>query len=35
MSQIIIDVGANPNDGTGDPLRVAFTDINYNFTENK
>ncbi|CAB4163801.1 PKD/Chitinase domain containing protein [uncultured Caudovirales phage] len=33
MSQIIIDVGANPNDGTGDPLRVAFTDINYNFTE--
>jgi hypothetical protein len=33
MSQIIIDVGANPNDGTGDPLRVAFTDINSNFTE--
>jgi hypothetical protein len=28
-----INLGANPGDGTGDPLRVAFTKINSNFTE--
>ena len=28
-----INVGALPNDKTGDPLRVAFTKINANFTE--
>ena len=33
MAQIIIDTGAAANDGTGDPLRTAFTDINTNFTE--
>lgn len=31
-SQEIINIGANPNDGTGDPLRVAFDKINNNFT---
>ena len=33
MAQIIIDTGAAANDGTGDPLRTAFTDTNTNFTE--
>lgn len=33
MSQQIINLGATPNDGTGDPLRTAFTKINSNFTE--
>ena len=33
MSQIIIDVGAAPNDGTGDPLRDAFIAINNNFSQ--
>lgn len=33
MSQYIINVGAAPDDGTGDPLRTAFTKINANFTE--
>lgn len=32
MSQEIINVGAVANDGTGDPLRTAFTKINNNFT---
>lgn len=31
-SQEIINIGANPNDGTGDPLRVAFDKINNNFS---
>jgi len=33
MSQEIINVGALPNDGEGDPLRVAFTKINNNFSQ--
>lgn len=33
MTQQIIDVGAIPNDGEGDPLRPAFVKINENFTE--
>lgn len=33
MSQQIIDVGTNPNDGTGDPLRDAMVKVNSNFTE--
>jgi hypothetical protein len=33
MTQQIIDIGANPNDGTGAPLRNAFNDVNENFTE--
>lgn len=33
MSQQIINTGALPNDGEGDPLRTAFTKINNNFTE--
>jgi hypothetical protein len=33
MSQEIINTGALPNDGDGDPLRTAFTKINNNFTE--
>lgn len=33
MSQEIIDIGVIANDGTGDPLRVAFDKINNNFTE--
>ena len=33
MAQQVINVGALPNDGTGDPLRVAYQKINSNFTE--
>jgi trimeric autotransporter adhesin len=33
MSQQVIDVGTSASDGTGDPLRDAFTKINDNFTE--
>ena len=33
MSQVIIDVGNNANDGTGDSLRVAAGKINTNFTD--
>lgn len=31
MSQEIINIGAAPNDGTGDPARTAFTKTNDNF----
>jgi len=33
MAQEIINIGTTPNDGTGDPLRTAFTKVNENFTE--
>jgi hypothetical protein len=33
MPKQIINLGTIANDGTGDPLRVAFTKINQNFTE--
>ncbi len=33
MAQQTIDIGAVPNDGTGDPLRDAFDKANDNFTE--
>jgi hypothetical protein len=33
MTQQIIDTGAAANDGTGEPLRDAFTAVNENFTE--
>jgi len=33
MAQQVIDVGTSASDGTGDPLRDAFTKINENFTE--
>jgi len=33
MSQQVINVGALPNDGQGDPIRVAFQKTNNNFTE--
>lgn len=33
MAQEIINIGALPNDGSGDPLRVAFSKINNNFGE--
>lgn len=33
MTQQIVNVGGSANDGTGDPLRTAFTKINNNFTE--
>jgi hypothetical protein len=33
MAQQIIDTGAAANDGTGEPLRQAFTDVNTNFTQ--
>lgn len=33
MVQQVIDVGSSASDGTGDPLRNAFTKINDNFTE--
>lgn len=31
-TQEIINIGTSPNDGAGDPLRVAFEKINNNFT---
>lgn len=33
MTQQVINTGAAPNDGAGDPLRTAFTKTNNNFTE--
>lgn len=33
MAQEIINIGTLPNDGEGDPLRVAFQKINNNFTQ--
>ena len=33
MAQEIINVGAAPNDGTGDPIRTSFTKTNNNFSE--
>lgn len=33
MTQQIINIGATPNDGQGDTLRVAFNKVNDNFTE--
>ena len=33
MTQEIINIGAQPNDGEGDPLRTAFAKINNNFTQ--
>ena len=33
MSQQIIDIGAEANDGTGEPLRSAFNAVNENFSE--
>jgi hypothetical protein len=33
MAQQLIDIGAAPNDGTGDPIRDAFAKTNDNFTE--
>lgn len=33
MAQQIINIGAAPNDGTGDVLRTAFQKVNDNFTE--
>jgi hypothetical protein len=33
MAQELINVGAAPNDGQGDPIREAFTKCNNNFTE--
>ena len=33
MTQEVIDIGVIANDGTGDPLRIAFDKINNNFTE--
>lgn len=33
MAQQVIDVGSSASDGTGDPLREAFTKVNENFTE--
>ena len=33
MAKLTINIGSSANDGTGDPLRTAFTKINANFTE--
>jgi len=33
MAQILINTGNVANDGTGDPLRTAFNDVNTNFTQ--
>ena len=33
MAQQTVGIGSSANDGTGDPLRTAFTKINENFTE--
>lgn len=33
MAQEVINVGAAPNDGTGDPIRTAYIKCNANFGE--
>jgi len=33
MPQYTINIGALPNDGTGDPLRTAFNEVNLNFDQ--
>lgn len=33
MPQQIINIGILPNDGTGDPLRIAYQKANENFSE--
>jgi hypothetical protein len=33
MTQYVINIGNLPNDGTGDPLRTAFNDVNLNFNQ--
>jgi len=33
MAKEVINVGANANDGTGDPIRTAFNKCNSNFGE--
>lgn len=33
MTQFVINIGAIPNDGTGDPLRTAFNETNLNFDQ--
>ena len=33
MSKLTINIGSAPNDGTGDPIRDAFSKVNSNFTE--
>ena len=33
MTQYVINIGAIPNDGTGDPLRTAFNEVNLNFNQ--
>lgn len=33
MSQILINIGTVPNDGTGDSIRAAFANVNTNFTD--
>ena len=33
MTQQVINIGTQPGDGSGDPLRVSFNKINQNFAE--
>jgi hypothetical protein len=33
MTQEVINIGAQPNDGEGDPLRTAFEKVNNNFSQ--
>jgi len=33
MAKQTVNIGAAPNDGSGDPIRIAFNKINQNFTE--
>lgn len=33
MVQQVVNIGSVANDGTGDPLRTAFTKVNQNFSE--
>jgi hypothetical protein len=33
MTQQVINIGASPNDTSGDPIRTAFTKVNANFTD--
>lgn len=33
MAQQLINIGASPNDGQGDPIRTAFIKCNTNFSE--
>ena len=33
MTQLIVDIGVQGNDGTGDSIRASFNKVNNNFAE--